>query len=133
MVSIPYSTIKIALRSLRSFHNFVSIPYSTIKMNWNWCTECNKRSFQFLIVRLKFRERPPKPFPSRVSIPYSTIKIVPPPKQVLSVCVSIPYSTIKIFLPLVSLRLPFVSIPYSTIKIVRHVAGHTLIHSFNSL
>ena len=75
VVSIPYSTIKIALTSNGSLNRRVSIPYSTIKIDsvhtahqpssvsipystikiTDWDMIANEWDvFQFLIVRLKF-------------------------------------------------------------------------------
>ena len=52
-VSIPYSTIKITIKSKTVCVKTVSIPYSTIKITVRKGLCRSMHEFQFLIVRLK--------------------------------------------------------------------------------
>ena len=80
---------------LRNNSMWVSIPYSTIKMALRLCLICLNFKFQFLIVRLKFRRTQSNALFFHVSIPYSTIKIYQCEYDDDYDMVSIPYSTIK--------------------------------------
>ena len=75
-VSIPYSTIKIKMRSIEVADKIVSIPYSTIKIIQSGRARDTANWFQFLIVRLKFCIAEETWETGNVSIPYSTIKIL---------------------------------------------------------
>ena len=96
-VSIPYSTIKIDHGGNQRGGLTVSIPYSTIKISYSQVISALTPWFQFLIVRLKFREISlPRTWPS---FQFLIVRLKFPCFWNLPRCigVSIPYSTIKIF------------------------------------